>query len=139
MRHLLRAAARIARSFPEPLLGLGLLQHFRTASPPRIDEPIADLCTVVSSLAPASNSRTNLRHGETGARAEYLLLFLGGIGMSEVFLEPLFKHVGNVPGKIASSLLWRLRRHVFRLELHWPVIAVLVLMSIVTRGYLVAV
>ena len=86
---------------------------------------------------PLGDSRANLSHCETGARAEHLLLLLGGIGMSQVLLEPLFEHVRNVPGQVASSLLWRLRGHVFGFELDRPVIATLVLMSVVTRGYLI--
>ena len=55
--------------------------------------------------------------------------------MSKVLLEPLFEHVRNVPGQIAPSLLRRLRGHVFGFELYRPVIASLVLMSVVTGGY----
>ena len=112
-----------------------MLLQFRNASPPGVDEPIADLCTTVSSLVSRRSSRANLSHCQTGARAEHLLLLLGGIGMSKVLLEPLFEHVRNVPGQIASSLLRRLRGHVFGFELYRPVIATLVLMSVVTGGY----
>ena len=82
---------------------------------------------------------TDLSHRETGALAEHLLLFLRGIRMSEMFFEPLFQHVGDVPGKVASSLLWHLRSHVFRFELYGPAIAILILMAVVARGHVIAV
>ena len=76
------------------------------------------ICTPLSAHPPSRrSSRANLCHCKTGARAEHLLLLLGGIGMSQMLLEPLFEHVRNVPGQIASSLLWRLRGYVFGFEL----------------------
>ena len=142
----LRAAARIAGSLPELLLRVSLLFQLRNAPAPRIDKPIADLFATVSPLTPPPNACTNLSHCETGAAAEHLLLFLRRIGMGEMLLEPLFQHIRNIPREVASSLLRHLRRHVFRLELHRPVVPVLVLvstltgiMSTITGGYLIAV
>ena len=142
----LRAAARIARSLPELLLRVGLLLQLRNASAPRVDEPIADLFATVSPFAPPRTTSTHLSHCETGAAAEHLLLFFGRIGMGEVLLEPLFEHIRNIPRKVASSLLWHLRRHVLRFELHRPVVPVRILtatltgiMPIVTGGYLIVV
>ena len=95
---LIRAAARIAGSLAELLLRVGLLLEFRYPSASGIDEPVAYLFTHVSAIAPRPSSRTHLSHRETGAPAKHLLLFLGGVGMREVLLEPLFQHIRNVPG-----------------------------------------
>ena len=135
----IRAAARISRSLPDRRLAVGLLFHFRNASSPGVDEPIADLCAGVSQFPTCLSNPTHLGHCETGARAEHLLLFLRGVWMSYMLLEPLFEHVGNVPRKIASSFLWRLRCHVFRLKVHGPLVTILVLMSVITWRHAIAV
>ena len=129
--HSIRAAARVARSLAELLLRFSLLFQFGNTSAPGVDEPVAYLITViVSSFAPRPSTRTDLSHGETRAPAEHLLLLFRGVGMSEMLLEPLFEQIRNIPREVASSFLRHLRSHVFRLELHRPVIAVLVLMSV---------
>ena len=135
----IRAAARIPRPLPELLLRVSLLLQFGNAPTPGVDEPVTDLFTSVSFLAQCPGEATHLSHRETGARAEHLLLFLGGIRMSEMFLEPLFEHVCNIPGKIAPSLLRHLRSHIFRLKLYRPAIAILILISIVSWAYVIAI
>lgn len=60
----IRAAARVARSLADLLLVLSLPLEFRLTSAPRVDEPVAYLCTfhIVSSFAPPPRSQTDLSH-----------------------------------------------------------------------------